>query len=131
MRSLNFVFRAILFSFVAFLYGCSTVITQTPFLEKRYIKETVPPRTADTHSNIYSGVAADFNLFKDAAFSNTNDGGGGYGQGLVFVGVYVLIDLPLSFVADTVLLPFTIYKQSKRGNFYTCFQARKCQRFKR
>lgn len=127
MLRFKFVFRAALLIAIVLLYGCATVATQTSLMDKRYIKESSPPRNAETHSNIYSGVVTDFNLLKNTALSDTNDGGGGYGQGLVFVGVYVLIDLPLSLVADTILLPYTIYKQNKRGDYYTCFQAKKCQ----
>ena len=130
MRSLKFVFRAILFSFVAYLYGCATAATQTPIMDKRFVEESQPPRNAETTSNIYSGVAFDFNMLMEALTAKTNDHGG-KGQAIFFVGIYVLIDLPLSFVADTALLPYTIYKQNTRGDFYTCFSVRKCQQLKR
>ena len=31
------------------------------------------------------------------------------------LGLFALIDLPLSFVVDTILLPYTIYSQQKYG----------------
>lgn len=31
----------------------------------------------------------------------------------------MLLDLPLSFIADTVILPYTVYKQITEGNIST------------
>jgi hypothetical protein len=42
-----------------------------------------------------------------------SQGGGG------LLGSIVMLDLPFSFVADTVILPYTAYKQITEGDFST------------
>lgn len=130
MLSIKCVFKITIFAFAILSYGCATVATQSPIMDKRFVEESQPPRNAEMTSNIYSGVAFDFNMLMEALTAKTNDHGG-KGQAIFFVGIFVLIDLPLSFVADTALLPYTIYKQNTRGDFYTCFSVRKCQQLRR
>ncbi len=56
-----------------------------------------------TIPRVYSGVSNDYR------FINGNSEGKGW----------VFLDMPLSFVADTVVLPYTVYKQAKLGNLCT------------
>jgi uncharacterized protein YceK len=57
---------------------------------------------------VYSGVSVDLTCLR-----------------VPIVGLFCLIDLPLSAALDTVILPYTIYKQKTYGNWYTQEQ---CQR---
>ena len=73
--------------------GCSTIYTQTANLDC-YNK-------CMHISQIYSGTSSEL----CELMSNTSNPLG-----------YEIIDLPLSFVFDTVILPYTIYKQNTEGS---------------
>lgn len=78
---------------VFLLSGCSTLITQVNdhSKDKIFYGFFVP--------RVYSGTVVD-------AHGITADN----------LGLFALIDLPLSFALDTVLLPYTIFRQIRLGN---------------
>lgn len=80
---------------LTFISGCSTFATisggNNP--NKFNCRGDVVPR-------VYSGIFNDFSYLKR----------GSPGNGIV------LVDLPFSFIADTVVVPYTIYTQLRYGN---------------
>ena len=113
--------------FLLFCQGCSTVMSQGPFTDRRYTKTSdIPSASAsDTYPNIYSGVSTDYYMLK-SAIDAEGGAAGGKGQALFFVGIYTVIDLPFSFVLDTILLPYTITRQIIYGDIYNCYLVTKC-----
>ena len=87
--------------FQFFVLGCGTIITNFPGFEeevRNHPKEVEPkciPR-------FYSGMFFDIYVVK-------------YGAGDVSQGV-LLLDIPLSIAADTLVSPYTIYKQIRHGS---------------
>jgi uncharacterized protein YceK len=69
-----------------FLQGCLTVVTLHNPEERCGAKQPIP--------RVYSGTRCDV-----------------HGLSADNVGVIALLDMPLSFVADTIVLPYTVYKQ--------------------
>lgn len=59
-----------------------------------------------TLPRIYSGTLFDFRCFLRPEMHET--------QG---IGGFCLVDVPFSFIADTVILPLTIYEQIKYGSY--------------
>jgi uncharacterized protein YceK len=84
------------------LSGCSTIATKKDPLESCTDGR---PRTSPAF--IYSGTRCDVRLL-----SNTFDG-----SLLGIFGPFGLIDLPLSFAADTLILPWTIYQHTHRDHW--------------
>ena len=80
--------------------GCATVITQKEIEDKGYADG--PFTGQKIESRIYSG----FNFCIKAQLAPI--GSGGNIGGLIF-----LVDLPLSLMADTVILPYSLYRESK------------------
>ena len=78
--------------------GCGTLIT-------RYVSPNWTP-PAPALPRIYSGTLFDLRCFFRPAMHET--------QG---IGGFCLVDLPFSIVADTVILPLTIYEQVKYGSY--------------
>jgi len=79
--------------------GCSTIATQlspTQQVAKEVFGDEEIPL-------IYGGVRMDAKMVKDISK-------GGSGQAGGIGAMYVLIDFPLSLVADTLLLPYSIYR---------------------
>ncbi len=77
------------------LPGCATIYTQNYSKNDNDVCETC----MDV-SRIYSGTAYDLCYIAS-------------GSPMM---LYNVIDLPFSFVADTILLPFTVYQQHDRGS---------------
>ena len=111
------VFFALMISFSA----CATIRTQMTSREnyseeEQEYSESVSDCTLAT-PHVYSGTVDAF----ERIFSPIMCPCGGE-SGLAFSAVYPLflplfiIDMPLSFAADTVILPYTIYRQTKYGN---------------
>jgi uncharacterized protein YceK len=88
-----------------FASGCGTAITRA-----------VGPNWAPPDPplpRVYSGVLFDFNCFlRPEAYETEN------------IEAFCFLDLPLSLVADTVILPLTIYEQVKHGSYSTVRQIR-------
>ncbi len=80
--------------------GCGTIIT-------RYVSPNWTP-PAPKLSRIYSGTQFDFRCFLSPSMHDT--------QG---IGGFCLVDVPFSIIADTVILPLTIYEQVKYGSYAT------------
>ncbi len=94
-----------------FALGCGTMISQVSYWQDRlpYIY-TDHAQTVTALPFIYGGTAFDVAVVVDAATVEANDPGG--------IMVMLVVDLPFSLVADTVLLPLTIYQQIDRA-FWT------------
>ncbi len=78
--------------------GCSTIITRLTGPDWRPPDPPLP--------RIYSGTLFNFQCLFKPAMRDT--------QGL---GVLCLVDVPFSLVADTVMLPFSIYGQIRYGDY--------------
>ena len=78
--------------------GCATIYTQNYSKKDNDICEIC----MDV-SRIYSGTAYDLCYIAN-------------GSPMM---LYSIIDMPFSFVADTILLPFTVYQQHDRGSICT------------
>ncbi len=91
-----FLAVCVLFAFT----GCGTIIT-------RYVSPNWTP-PAPKLSRIYSGTQFDFRCFLSPSMHDT--------QG---IGGFCLVDVPFSIIADTVILPLTIYEQVKYGSYAT------------
>lgn len=94
------------------LSGCGTLVTQ--FDEKE--RYTFPGYRQRTVPQIYSGMAADLVYTKDIIFGTTGVNAEEQPSECFFSPFYLILDLPLSFVADSLLLPYTIPKQIRHGN---------------
>ncbi len=78
--------------------GCGTLIT-------RFVSPNWSPPDPKL-SRIYSGTQFDFRCFLRPEMHQT--------QG---IGGFCLVDVPFSIIADTVILPLTIYEQLKYGSY--------------
>lgn len=81
------------------LQGCASIYTN------RYsYYEAADFRCDETHSipRVYSGTVLDI-----------------YNVGAENAGFFVLLDMPFSLILDTVLLPYTAYRQYKEGDWYS------------
>ncbi len=78
--------------------GCGTLIT-------RFVAPNWSPPDPKL-SRIYSGTQFDFRCFLRPEMHET--------QG---IGGFCLVDVPFSIIADTVILPLTIYEQLKYGSY--------------
>ena len=95
----------VLIFFIIISTGCSTVFTQVSPSQtgaKEIFGEGDIPL-------IYGGIRADLKMMDD--IFNTPEGGQGAGIGFI----YVLVDFPFSLVADTVLLPISVYRSCRTG----------------
>ena len=92
-----------LFVSVCQLQGCATYLTNT--IDPGQMAIDACQNKCDFLPHIYSGTVMDF--------CGGTASGGGQGGGMM------LMDLPLSFIADTVILPYTAYKQINEGNIST------------
>ena len=80
--------------------GCGTIIT-------RYVGPNWSPPEPKL-SRIYSGTVFDFRCFLYPKMHET--------QGIEG---FCLVDVPFSIIADTVILPLTVYEQIKYGSYST------------
>ena len=86
-----------------FLQGCSSIGTIAAN------KEEFDCEPEFNIPRIYSGVANDIRYLRSEKFTD---------EGIV------ILDLPFSFVADTIALPYTIYTQIRYGNL--CNKSESC-----
>lgn len=84
---------------VCFLSGCGTIVSHIEGDDYYDNGHSTLPRA-------YSGVVLDYRMFYHPQYSEPNN-----------VELFFLLDLPLSFVLDTVILPYTGYKQIVDGNY--------------
>ncbi len=80
--------------------GCGTIVTRLAGPDWKPPDHPLP--------RIYSGTLFDIRCLLQPGMYNT--------QGL---GGLCLVDVPFSLIADTVILPFTIYDQIKYGSYAT------------
>jgi len=86
---------------VSTLCGCGTIGT-------RMFDD--PEKSGDYHgSKIYSGIRGDIQAVGDMLSPDYNKEGRGLWP-------LFLLDLPFSFIADTLLLPITIYEELSKGS---------------
>jgi uncharacterized protein YceK len=78
--------------------GCGTIMTRYVSPDWRLPEPALP--------RIYSGTLFDFRCFLHPDMHST--------QG---IGGFCLVDVPFSIVADTIILPLTIYEQVKYGSY--------------
>jgi|GEM_PF-167355 len=101
--------KTVIFSILFLLSsGCASIYTQTTDPYSKEIHDCTDPEFIP---NIYSGVIFDV-----------------YGLPAENAGFFCLIDLPLSAVVDTIILPYTIHKQIKQGNW---FSQSRCERLRK
>lgn len=93
----------ILMSFCT-LTSCATVYTFTEDVDRKFNEKDHCPEDCTVH-RVYSGVSV------DACILRTDDSG--QGAAIAFW------DLPFSFVLDTVVLPYTTYKQLTVGGSFS------------
>jgi len=79
--------------------GCGTIASRIVGPHWEEYRDPPLPR-------IYSGAILDFRGFWHPDHPGTNN-----------VELFCLVDLPLSLVADTIILPLTIYEQNKYGDY--------------
>ena len=102
---------AILPTLCLMLAGCGTLVTQVDEKD-RY---TFPGARQRTIPQIYSGTAANLVYARDIIFETTGTQGEEQAAECCFSPFYFIVDIPLSLVADTLLLPYTIPKQITHG----------------
>ena len=99
--------RAILVCVVATLCGCATIYSlSSDRMEGEMHEDTSHPRSLP---RLYSGVVVD-GYCVGQSFSEGREAAGQ-------IGFFCLLDVPLSLVVDTLVLPYTAYQQIRFGNF--------------
>jgi uncharacterized protein YceK len=100
------VARAFPFLFIALLCGCGTFLTQLPYAKEEMEKDkNTTSAKLSCFPQIYSGTVFDVIAVKET-FGNPTDN----------IGALLFLDIPFSLIADTVVLPITIYEQIRYGN---------------
>lgn len=100
-RQLNYI---LILAFVIVLQGCATYKTVVPSSQKKLIEyvESVEGEKCITIPRIYSGINYIYCVMSGE---------------VTLKSIHTEIALvPLDFIADTILLPYTIIKQSKDGD---------------
>ena len=90
---------ALLLCLMLTLQGCASIYTN-----RHSFYEADEFSCDETHSipRVYSGTVLDI-----------------YNVGAENAGFFVLVDVPFSLILDTVLLPYTAYRQFKDGDWYS------------
>lgn len=101
--------KLILSFFFLLCSACSTVKTVAPSEGGLYLRTWGHKSNCKEIPRVYSGVAYDFCLLN----SKTKYKNSGF-DGLI--GLYIFGDLVWSMMADSVVLPYTIYTQVSDGN---------------
>jgi uncharacterized protein YceK len=98
------------------LGGCGTLMTQGV----AHKDQAVSCRDlCGSTPNIYSGTAYSVRMMLFPMFVNACSGGESrlaFGMLYPFLLLFLIVDIPLSFAADTIILPYTAYRQASRGN---------------
>lgn len=109
MSGATFMGRAasvLLISLLALLSGCGTVNTLTHSDEELANKLRDKKTRCESFKRVYGGIAYDFcSLHSEPRHLYATD----------WVYIY-LIDMAFSAVADTVVLPYSIYVQAQQGD---------------
>jgi uncharacterized protein YceK len=92
------------------LFGCGTFKTIVPEDNHVFISHGGKESYCKTIPRIYSGICFDAcKLYGEPSHSPN------LGSTLNGIPLF-LIDIPLSFVTDTIVLPYTVFKQHQLGN---------------
>ena len=83
------------------LTACSTLVTN--LIPRSQETETRISDDCAVKSRVYSGTQLNYDCLTEDDYEG--------------MGLLCLIDIPLSLALDTIVLPYTIYKQYKYGNF--------------
>jgi len=94
-----------------FITGCGTIntVVREDAVTERNLKEL--NSYCETIPRVYSGASYDFCTLYGPPAS-------GYGQNNTSLFYYYISDFVVSGLLDTLLLPYTIYRQTKDGNIY-------------
>lgn len=84
--------------FLLFISGCASIYTQT---HSAYEAAMTDCSHRATIPNVYSGTVFDFQCLPAEN-----------------AGFFCLVDLPLSFAMDTLMVPYTAYRQFRYGSWY-------------
>jgi uncharacterized protein YceK len=107
------------------LQGCSTIMSQSGAI-KSYTSLREPKPSEQTISHVYSGVQFDglaiVGAFRDDPIPRYTS------TGRLALGTLAVMDMPLSLLMDSVLLPLTVYRQLDRGNIILCDTTYRCRR---
>ena len=98
---------------VAALCGSACATYETQFTENA---STWPGNRERITPQVYSGTLANAIFAKDIVTGNTGMDPAGQAIEAMLGVPLVLIDLPLSFAGDTMLLPYTIPRQARKGS---------------
>jgi len=106
----NSLFPIISIFFVLLFSACSTYSTQLSTSPEMatgvYLKEPIPL--------IYGGVRMDAKIMHEVVTMDTEPDPAGAAQARFFMTIYAIIDFPFSLSFDTILLPWSIYKDSNK-----------------
>ena len=104
-----------------FITGCGTVLSQHIYhkhgkreYENREQYERVTCGIGQP--SVYSGVAFDLRALLAPFICDGGEGGLTYLAYYPILAPILVVDLPLSLTADTIIFPYTIYKQIKDGS---------------
>lgn len=90
--------------------GCSTIKTVTPYNGRVDISHHGYDSRCKKIPRVYSGVAYNFCKLNSEPNTSGYDGLGGFGAPIIF------FDTICSAVADTLILPYTVFTQANYGN---------------
>ena len=85
--------------FCCLITGCGTILSHVEGDDYVDVGHQTLPR-------VYSGVVLDYRMLYHPQYSESNN-----------VEPFFFLDLPISFVLDTVILPYTGYKQIVNGSY--------------
>lgn len=105
--------KLIALSVAMLLPGCGTI--DTVFREDAFASQRLADyrSSCDSIPRVYSGVVLDFCSLVGGPHKSI---GPGFHTSAFQDPVSVLVDMALSGIADTVVLPYTIYQQGTKGN---------------
>lgn len=132
MKNYSKTYLFILFAFTAFVLSCGT-IRSLKLADPDNIKGPISARELafrDLHNEcekpseflkipyVYSGTKTDLLFLARPYHCGWDTGEVSVINNAIFILMtpFIIIDVPLSFIADTVMLPITIPKQYKEGN---------------
>jgi len=87
---------------VLFLSSCATIGTRPEMFGGDF---SVNCSKVSWYPRVYSGARSDILFITDPSAAHAR------------ASIYMIFDLPFSLVADTLILPFTIYEQIQYGSY--------------
>jgi uncharacterized protein YceK len=105
------LYRILLFMIVILLHGCGTLQTLRPAENHVEISVSGMKSSCETIPRVYSGTCFGVcKFFGDAKYKTGSIGIGGL--------PLFIFDIPLSFIMDTLVLPYTLIRQYQDGNIF-------------